>query len=306
MANASPGLADDLPLLHALDVLLRERHVSRAAQRLGITQGAASQRLARLRQHFDDALLVPGRPLMILTPRAQALQEPIATALATVRAALVRAEPFDPATSHRRFTLLGNDLAEVLAFPPLLDTVRADAPHVSLAMERADADVVERLGKGSADIAFVPDFMVRDSLRRVALPPEPFVVLVRRDHPIAKRAAKKLRLDDYLALGHVLVAPRGLPGSLVDTALERLGKTRTVVTRVQHFVSAAFVVARTDLAVTCPANVARAVAPELALRAMTPPVHVAIDRTSMVWHERAHRDAGHRWLRDRITAHLER
>lgn len=304
MANSLPALADDLPLLHALDVLLRERHVSRAAQRLGITQGAASQRLARLRHHFDDALLVPGRPLMILTPRAQALQEPIATALATVRAALVRAEPFDPATSHRRFTLLGNDLAEVLAFPPLLDAIHADAPGVSLGMERADTDFAERLATGAADLAFLPDFMVRGSLRRVALPPEPFVVLLRRAHPLAKK--KKLRLEDYLALGHVLVAPRGLPGSIVDSALERQGKTRMVVTRVQHFLSAAFVVARTDLAVTCPAPLARAVAPELALVSMTPPLALAIDRTSMVWHERAHRDAGHRWLRDRIAERLDK
>src|SRR5262245_53520725 len=125
------GLPDDLDLLAALDVFLRERHVTRAARRLGITQGAASQRLARLRDFFGDPVLVRGGSRLVLTPRAQAVAEPLARALAALRAAVRVGAPFDPKTSSRRFVLLGNDLAESYALPLLLDGLADDAQGVT-------------------------------------------------------------------------------------------------------------------------------------------------------------------------------
>src|SRR6516165_7336171 len=113
-------LPDDLDLLLALDVLLRERHVTRAAARLGVTQSAVSQKLARLRSFFGDPLLVAGRPAMVLTARAQALQSPLSRALAELRAAVRVGAPFDPAKAERRFTILANDLFEAYGLPLLL------------------------------------------------------------------------------------------------------------------------------------------------------------------------------------------
>jgi DNA-binding transcriptional LysR family regulator len=291
------GLPDDLGLLLALDVLLRERHVTRAARRLGVTQGAASQRLARLRDYFGDPLLVPGRPLLLPTPRARAIEAPLARALADLRAAVSAGAPFDPATSSRRFALLGGDLVEAILLPGLLPALGREAPGVRLDVERADADFAERLERGTADLAFAPDAFVPASLRRRALPPQPFVVLLRRGHPAARGL---LDLESYLGLSHALVAPRGAPGSIVDAALKRLGCERRVVARVQHFVTAPYVVASSDLALTCPASVLAAVPPGLEIVARQPPFELARDRTSVVWHERAHDDAGHRWLRGRL------
>jgi DNA-binding transcriptional LysR family regulator len=144
--------------------------------------------------------------------------------------------------------------------------------------------------------------MISDALRRRALDPERFVVLLRKDHPAAK---KKLDLARYLALGHVLVAPGGLPGGIVDAALAKLGHERRVVARVQHFLSAPIVVASSDLAVTCPESVYLAAARWFPIVALPAPLQLPIDRASIVWHEHAHEDPGLVWLRGRLDAFLK-
>jgi len=293
-------LPQDLGLLLALDVLLRERHVTRAAKRLGITQSAASQQLARLREYFGDRLLAPGRPLLALTPRGQALMDPLAAALAGLRAALQIGAPFDPATSERRFVLLGDDQVEALALPLLLPLLRRAAPRVSLHCERIDAEFAQRLERGAGDLAFVPEFAAPPSLRRRSLPEAPFVTLMREGHPQARR---RLKLEAYLELEHLLIAPRGLPGSLVDRALAAIGQSRRVVAQIQHFVSAPFIIAASDLVVTCP-DTLLPIAEHLRLHAAQPPVELALDRTCAVWHERVHDDPGHRWLRSLLEEAL--
>lgn len=287
------SLPQDLDLLVALEIFLRERHVTRAAKRLGVTQSAASQKLRRLREHFGDPLLTPGRPLLTLTPRGEALAEPLSRALSLLRAAVATASPFDPATARRDFVILCNDLAEAAAFPLLLSRLAERAPHVTVTSQRAEQSFAERLEKGTADCAIVPDFLVTPSLRRLQLPDQRFVVVMRKGHPAAKG---RLTLDRYLTLRHLVVAPRGDPGSLVDTWLEKRGKKRNVRARVQHFTTAPLVVAGTDLVVTCPEHTVRA-AGHLALVAVAPPFDLGIDKSSLVWHERAHADPGLVFLR---------
>lgn len=299
----TPLLPSDLDLLLALDVLLEERHVTRAAHRLGISQGAASQKLARLREHFRDPLLAPGRPRLVLTPRAHAIAAPLSRALADLRAAVAAGAAFDPAVADRRFVLLGNDLVEVMVMPMLLGEIARAAPGISINIERVDLNFADRLADGTADAAFVPDVLVTDSLIRRALPTERFVVLLRKDHPAAARR-RKLDLDTYLSLGHILVAPRGMPGSIVDAALAKLGKSRRVVARVQHFVAAPPIVVSTDLAVTCPEIVYQSLSRWFPLAAFDPPLELPIDRASLVWHPRVHADPGHVWLRTTFDALL--
>ena len=151
------------------------------------------------------------------------------------------------------------------------------------------------VGCGTADLAYLPAFMVAASLRRLPLPPAPFVVLARRGH-----RHRRLTLARYLELGHVLIAPRGAPGGIVDALLERMGRSRRVVARVQHFLAAAFVVASSELVVTVPQTLFAATAPDLPLDVLTPPLALAADQTSVVWHDRVHADPGHRWLRTHL------
>jgi DNA-binding transcriptional LysR family regulator len=254
-----------------------------------------SQKLARLRSFFDDPLLVPGRPAMVLTARAQAVQAPLSRALAELRAAVRVGAPFDPAKAERRFVILANDLFEAYGLPLVLEGLSAEAPHLSFTVERAESDYSDRLEKGTADVAFVPGFALGATLRRLPLPKERFVVLLRGGH----RASRRWGLERYLALGHLLVAPRGLPGSLVDDALHGLGKQRRVAARIQHFTSAPFVVARSDLALTCLETIAR-IAEPFGLLKLPLPVELPMDESFLVWHERAQHDRGHAWLRGKI------
>jgi DNA-binding transcriptional LysR family regulator len=302
--SAMRDLPDDLDLLLALDVFLAERHVTRAAKRLGVSQGAASQKLARLREFFEDAILVPGKPLLVLTPRAQALVEPLSSALAALRGAVRAGAPFDPGTSVREFVLLGGDLVEVLALPQLLRVLAREAPQVSMRLERADADFAMRLERGTADLAFVPNFMTASSLMKRALPPQPFVVLLRKGHPVLRKR-RQLTLEAYLELGHLLIAPHGLPGSIVDAALRALGKQRRVVARIQHFTAAPPIIASSDLAVTCPATVFTAMERWVPVVALPPPLPLPIDHSSSVWHPRSDNDLGHAWLRGLIDRALQ-
>lgn len=296
--DAISDLPDDLDLLRTLDVLLAERNVTRAAARLGVSQSAASQRLARLRDFFADELLVSGRGGLVLTPRAAAVKEPLAAALSELRAAVRAGAPFEPGSSERRFTILGNDLVEALAIPRALATITVEAPGVTLSVERTGPDFAERLETGTADLAFVPNFLVHESLRRLPLPRERFVVLLRTGHPASER---RLTLPRYLKLDHLLIAPRAQPGSLVDTALAKLGKQRRVVARIQHFVSAPHIVAQSDVALTCPEIVARVARDWFPVVERPLPLSLPLDEASMVWHDRSQDDAGHQWLRRRIA-----
>jgi DNA-binding transcriptional LysR family regulator len=296
------GLPTDLNLLVALEVLLAERHVTRAARRLAITQSAASQRLRRLRAHFDDPLLVDARPLMALTPRAAALAGPLRSALAALGAALATGAPFDPRTSRRRFTLIGNDLVEMLALPLLLAHLRPEAPHVSLEMAAPGPSMAERLGAGGADVAFVTSVQAQPSLRQRKILDDPFVVLMRASHPLASRP---LTLRRYTEASHVLITPQGAPGSLVDDALASLGHRRHVVQTVRHFASVPFLVAANDVIVTCPRSLARAAQAPWPLIVREAPLELPSTTICAIWHERVHHDPGHTWLRglmDRVFA----
>jgi DNA-binding transcriptional LysR family regulator len=288
------GLPDDLNLLLALDVLLAERHVTRAAKRLGITQSAASQRLRRLREHFGDPLLVDARPLLSPTPRAEALRAPLRAALAGLSEAVATADAFDAATSSRRFVVVGNDAVEASALPPLLAALRLRAPGISLTLERPVPGLAERLGPGGADLAVVPSVQAAASLRQRVLFRDPFVVLMRRGHALARQ---RLTLARYAAAQHVLIAPQAAPGSLVDEALGARGLSRRVVATVRHFASAPLLVASTDAIVTCPRSLARTAEALLPVVSRKAPLELPVFTVCAVWHARVHADPGHMWLR---------
>lgn len=295
----------DLNLLVVLDALLAERHVTRAAAKVGLTQPAASHALARLRALLDDPILVRGpRGQMVPTDRAVAIAPRLRRSLDDLRIAL-RGEPvFDPATARRTFRLAASDYAELLLLPALVERLARDAPHVELHFTQVDHDPSGPLAAGEIDCAIGVwrDRTWPAGFFHARLFDDTFRCLVRSGHPIAKR---RLTLARFLELGHVLIAPRASRGGYVDEALERLGKRRRVAVMVPHFLVAPHVIAASDLVITLPARVARTFAAPFDLAVLAPPVELPGFTTGLVWHERAHHDAGQRWLREQLAAVAE-
>lgn len=293
----------DLNLLRAFAALLAERHVTRAAAKVGLTQPAMSHALARLREAIGDPLFVRAPNGMQPTPRAEALAAPLERALAEIDRLVAPPAVFDPKTSRRRFQVAASDYVELVLFPRLLGAIWAKAPHVDVRVVNLGASAPVDLAEGRLDLAIGPlagfGSPPPRGLKAQKILDDEFVCVVRADHPYAKK--KRLDLDDYVALPHALVAPRGERGSYVDTALAKIGRRRRVAIELPHFLVAPHVVAETDVVLTLARRVADALAPTLGLRRIAPPVEVPGFSMSMVWHERHHAEPAPAWLRSMIA-----
>ena len=289
--------AINLNLLVALDALLKERNVTRAARRTGVTQPAMSNSLAQLRELFDDPLFRRERHGLDPTPRALALEPLVAQGLACFQSALA-APRFDPATDTRKFVLAASDYVELVLLPPLLRELGRVAPGVELEVRPWGLhEVPDALAKGEADlmIGYFDELPARH--REEQLFEEEYVCIVRKAHP---RVRGKLTLERYLELGHVLVSQRSdSPGS-VDRALAKLGKRRQVALRVSHFLMVPVLVAETDLIAALSRRAAEPFADALGLRLLPPPLALPRSRIRHVWHEQMDADPGHRFLRELI------
>lgn len=294
--------AIDLNLVLALDALLAERHVTRAAARLGITQSAASHALNRLRDLFDDPLLVRGaRGMMMPTPRAEQLAPAIHRVLVDLASVLRGDETFDPVTAHHTFRIGASDYVELVLLPPLLERLGRIAPGINLWVHTFADHGDEALATGALDLVIGPP---RGSARPAGsyeklLFDESFTCIVRAGHPLAET---KLTLARYCAAAHLLVAPRGTPGSFVDDALAAVGRSRRVALAIPHFLVVPYVIAGSDLVATLATRVATMFAETLGLTLMPPPLALPKFQIAVAWHERSHGDAAHRWLRDQLLA----
>lgn len=290
----------DLNLLVALDVLMQERSVSRAAGRMGITQSAMSNVLRRLRSALDDDLLVRSGHGMRPTARAIELEGPVRHALTVIEGALGPTESFDPSASERRFWIGGRDYMEAIVMPRLTARLLKVAPRVGLRVRSVGLEPpVAEIERGRFDIAigFFPGNT--EHLQQQTLFTEDYLVLARDGHPAIGR---RLSLKAYLDAPQLLVAPRGGEIGPVDAALAAEGRSRRIALTVAHFLAAPLIVAETDLISTMPARIARRFAADLPLRTHPPPLRLPSVDISMIWHERSHADPAHRWLRSEISS----
>ena len=283
----------DLNLLVALDALLLEANVSRAAMRIGLSQPAASHALQRLREVLGDPLLVRVGARMELTPRAQALRGPLAQALDQVRGLFIP-DDFDAASSERRFRLMMPDLAVELLVPPLMEKIARLAPNVGL-------DIVPWRGPAimTAEFARTIDLVISigdafKGFHRQLLYTDRDALAVRRGHPIG---AKLGRRDSFLNARHVAVVIRGQNADLIDDWLRTKGIERRIALVVPGYIEALHIVARTDLVAFVPSRLITALAKPLSLMAVTPPLDPGIDEQFMFYPTRAQFDPGSIWLR---------
>jgi DNA-binding transcriptional LysR family regulator len=283
----------DLNLLRVFDAVLAERGVTPAAVRLGLTQPAVSNALARLRALLGDALFVRTPAGMDATPFARQLAEPVRQALALLESALAHGPGFDPASSTRAFRFHMSDIGEVFFLPPLVERTGRHAPGVRLEVMQIDPDdIAASLANGALDLAvgFLPGLGA--PLRRRRLFRDPYVCLMRADHPIGALTKKK-----FLEAAHVLVTYRS-GHRVVEEALERAGVAPRIALRVPHFTVVPMILERSDLVLTLPQRVAEVFESRGRLKSLPPPVAIPPADVAVHWHERFEGDAGNRWLRE--------
>jgi DNA-binding transcriptional LysR family regulator len=284
----------DLNLLVALDALLKEASVSRAAMRIGLSQPAASHALQRLRDLIGDPLLVRSGARMELTPRAQALRGPLAQALDQVRGLFIPDE-FDAARSERHFRLMMPDLAVELLVPPLMEKITRAAPNVTI-------DVVPWRGPAifHAEFARTIDLVISigdafKGFHRQKLYTDSDALAVRRGHPVGTGLKKR---DAFLSARHVAVVIRGQSEDLIDIWLRAKRVERRIALVVPGYIEALHVTARTDLVAFVPRRLIGALSKQLSLATVTPPFDPGIDEQFMFYPTRAQMDPGSIWLRN--------
>ncbi|MEZ4336968.1 MAG: LysR family transcriptional regulator [Sandaracinaceae bacterium] len=293
----------DLNLLVALDALLRERHVTRAARSIGLSQSAMSHALRRLRATLDDPILVRGATGMVATPRAEALEAPLREVLDAAEALFTAAPEFDPKTSEQLYTLATEDFISTFVVPPLLARLRDEAPRTDLDVgSRSRRDVLAGLEQSELDLAIGVYRNPPASMRVSTLFEERYACIVRRGHP---RVRRRLTKKQYLELPHAIIAVGERGGGPVDAALAEMGERRRVLLRVGHFLAAPLIVARTDLVLTLPERLATMLAAMAPLDVHPPPIELEGFSVIQMWHERRQRDPAHVFLR-RLVADVAR
>jgi DNA-binding transcriptional LysR family regulator len=290
--------AVDLNLLRVFDAVLRDRSVTAASSHLGLTQPAVSNALARLRALFDDPLFLRTVSGMDPTPFARQLAEPVRQALALLESALAHGPGFDPASSTRAFRFYMSDLGQIEFLPPLVERVQGSAPAVKLeALALEVEDIGDALAAGALDLAvgFLP--ALGPPVRRKPLFRDPYVCLMRADHP---RIGARLTKKQFLEASHALVSYRG-GHRVIEEALERAGLARRIALRVPHFTVVPMVLERSDLILTLPRRVARVYERLGRLKSLPLPLSIAPADVAVHWHERFDADAGNRWLRQQLV-----
>lgn len=291
--------AIDLNLLSVFQEVYRERQISSAARRLGLSQSAVSNALARLRRSFGDELFVRTAAGMQPTPLAAQMAEPIGAAMAQVALALNQRTRFEPATSNRRFTLAMTDVGELYFMPTLIERCRQLAPHVQIGSLRVGAGALkEEMEGGRVDLAIGPFEDVSEALYHRHLFRQPFVCMFRKGHPLGQG---KLTLDRFAGAEHLLVEAADSPYDRVNAVLARVGVDPDSRYRVPHFTAVPYIVGSTDLVVTVPQKLAeRAAQPfglEWAPLPLSAPLELPPLQTSIFWHRRYNQDPGNAWLR---------
>lgn len=285
----------DLNLLSVFQEVYRERQISSAAKRLGLSQSAVSNALARLRRSFGDELFVRTASGMQPTPLAMQMAEPIGVAMAQVALALNQRSRFEPATSSRRFVLAMTDVGEIYFMPTLIERCRQLAPSVEISSLRAGAvSLKEEMEGGRVDLAIGPFEDVSEALYQRQLFRQPYVSMFRKGHPLGRG---ELSLERFVRAEHLLVDSSESPYDRINQVLARAGVGPTVRFRVPHFTAVPYIVSTSDLVVTVPQKLAERAGAPFGLEWVAPPLDLPPLQTNVFWHRRYNQDPGNQWLR---------
>lgn len=290
----------DLNLFTVFEAIYTEGSVTRASQKLSLTQPAISHALGRLRQMFGDPLFVRQGHAMVSTPLARNLIEPIRRSLRGLEVTLNGLHAFDPETSTKRFHLALRDVLEATTLPPLMQRVRQCAPQVDIAAIHADRRELEsELAAGTLDAAIDVLLPLASDVMRTRLYQDDTVVVARRGHPAIDG---KLDIGTYLKQDHILASSRRRGPGLEDFELSRYGLERHVRLRCQHYFAACHVVSETDMLLTMPGRYARIANRQFDNQVLPFPLEVPGFDVFLYWHANVDNDPANRWFREQVTA----
>ena len=294
----------NLNLLLAFEALLEEQNVGRAATRIGLSQPAMSNALARLREVFNDPLFQRTSRGMRPTTRALELAGPVRHGLSHLRAAFAERPRFDPAGSARSFRIAMTDYAELVLLGPLLRNVARTSVSIQIVVRRLDRifappEAELRAGTFDAAIGFFPEASALDPrTRSLDLFAEENVCIARKGHPLMR---KRITLQEFASAGHVGVFYRDETVGLVDNILAGHGLRRRLQATTPHFLSVVSVVAESDLIAVVPAGLAARFRKSLRLEIRKLPVLLPTFHMRLLWYEHNSEDPGQQWLRTEIV-----
>lgn len=288
----------DLNLLVVFDAVRAESSISRAAERLDLSQPAVSNALARMRKATGDRLFVRLGNAMVPTPYAQGIADPIRQALASIRVSLAASQEFDPATSQRSFAIFLTDLGEAYFLPRLLERLNRIAPGVrirTLPMPPVSAEDALRNGEVDLAIGNLPDFRAGFYVQRLFR--DRYVCVVRKDHPTI---GERVTARQFAAASHAIVTPGGWGHGIIERTLIEHGLEQRITLRMQNFLVLASIVATTDMVAIVPHSVGSQLSQHNAVKLLPLPIAIPAFDIKQCWQERFHDDRGNRWLRQQF------
>jgi DNA-binding transcriptional LysR family regulator len=289
----------DLNLFAVLEAIYTEGGVTRASEKLHLTQPAVSHALGRLRELFDDPLFVRKGHAMIPTPLARNVIEPVRRSLRLLTTTLGETGHFDPANAQRRFTVGLRDNQEATGLLPLVRRLRDRAPSIDVAtVHVARREIGSALAAGTIDAAIDVLLPLSNDVRQQAIAVDRLVVVARKGHPVANR---KLDLDTYLRGDHVLVTSRRRGSGAEDMELGKRGLQRRVRLRCQSYFAACRVVSETDLLLTMPERFARVLNRQIDNQILPLPIEASPVTLHLYWHVAVDGDPANRWLRAQLV-----
>jgi DNA-binding transcriptional LysR family regulator len=293
----------DLNLFVVFDAIYREGGVTRASEKLHLTQPAISHALGRLRGLFDDPLFVRQGHAMIPTPVARSIVEPVRRALRALEATVTETGRFDPADAQKQMALGVHESLEATVLPGLMRRLVEQAPFIDVTAMPIDRRRLEvLLADGTLDLALDVLLPLSGDVLHRRVAQDRLVVVARRDHP---EIGPALDLDTYLTLSHVLVTSRRRGAGAVDAALARMGLKRRIRLRGQYYFAASRVVAETDMLLTMPEYDARLCSRQFGNRILPLPFDMPPIDVHLYWHASTDKDPANQWLREEILHAFE-
>lgn len=290
----------DLNLLLVLDALLEERNVTRASERLHIGQSAASSALARLREYFEDELLVPVGRQFELTPLARTLIEPVRETLLRARDTISRRPGFDPASAERRFTVYASDYVTTVMLAGAMMRIAAEAPGISLDIRSPPKNLGEIFERGNIDLLIIPQqYAQRLELPYVSLFEDTQVCVAWSGNT---QLGSSISFDEYMASGHVAVRfgdDRSI--TFEEWFMPRYRKPRRIDVSVDNFTTVPLLVVGTQRIATVHRRLAVHFAAQLPLRLIEAPFDMPSLVETMLWPRHLEHDPAHAWLRQRLA-----